>query len=191
MQGVCSCAHMYTSGVLGGADLFWPPVRAVKITPGSCVLMLGCPVQVFAVPPAMFEALQADSKAAAGKPQATSTAAAAKAAAAKHGAARMSAADEAAAAEQPAPPEPCSLLSPVLASVLNPLVLFARKAACLPDLPASLQQLDTLCEGVKLRAVFGTAQVSPAMHTQQLWVVRHSDLLLLCVHNLLEAVATW
>jgi hypothetical protein len=38
--------------------------------------------------------------------------------------------------------------------VLNPVVLFAQKASCLPDLPASRQQLDTLCENIKLRAVW-------------------------------------
>lgn len=80
--------------------------------------------------------------------------AAAKAPAAKHaGAARMSAADEAA-AEQAAPLEPCSLLSPELASVLNPVVLYTYKASYLPDLPASRQQLETLCQPVKLTTLW-------------------------------------
>jgi hypothetical protein len=84
--------------------------------------------------------------------------AAAKAPAAKHaGAARMSTADEtaaAAAAEHAAPLEPCSLLSPELASVLNPLVVYTYKASCLPDLPASRQQLETLCEPVTLKTLW-------------------------------------
>lgn len=70
----------------------------------------------------------------------------------------MSTADEAAAvaaaAEQAAPLEPCSLLSPELASVLNPVVLYTYKASCLPDLPASRQQLETLCEPVKLKTMW-------------------------------------
>lgn len=57
-------------------------------------------------------------------------------------------------ADKTPPPEPCSLLSPELASVLNPLVMYARKVCCLPDAPATMQQLDGLCALVKLRAVW-------------------------------------
>jgi hypothetical protein len=109
-------------------------------------------LQIFKVPAALSETLQAEGKAAASKPQTASTAAAKPTAKHGAGAARLSAADEA--AEQAVPPEPCSLLNPELASVLNPVVLFAQKASCLPDLPASRQQLDTLCESIKLRAVW-------------------------------------
>jgi hypothetical protein len=66
----------------------------------------------------------------------------------------MSAADDTAAAEHAAVLEPCSLLSPELASVLNPVVVYAYKASGLPDRPATKQQLDTLCEPVKLKAVW-------------------------------------
>jgi hypothetical protein len=105
-------------------------------------------LQLFKPPPGMAEGQQP------GKPQAAATAAA-KPPAPKHaGAARMSAADDAAAAEHAAVLEPCSLLSPELASVLNPVVLYAFKASGLPDGPASKQQLETLCEPVKLKAVW-------------------------------------
>lgn len=104
-------------------------------------------LQLFKPPPGAAEPQQAGKAPAAG-------AAAAKPPAPKHaGAARMSAADETA-AEHAAPPEPCSLLSPELAYVLNPVVLYAYKAACLPHGPASRQQLETLCEPVKLKAVW-------------------------------------
>jgi hypothetical protein len=52
------------------------------------------------------------------------------------------------------PPEPCSLLTPKLAAALNPIVLCADKVKNLPDAPATQQQLDTMCERVKLRAVW-------------------------------------
>lgn len=80
---------------------------------------------------------------------------------AKGMAARTSTAAQAATAEQqqlhadagsnPAP-EPCGLLNPELAAVLNPVVIYAYKATHLPDAPASWQQLDSLCDPVSLRA---------------------------------------
>jgi hypothetical protein len=104
-------------------------------------------LQLVKPPPGIAEGLLT------GKPQPSATAA--KGPAPKHaGAARTGAADDAAAAEHAAAPEPCSLLSPELASVLNPVVMYAYKASGLPDGPASKQQLDTLCEPVKLRAAW-------------------------------------
>jgi hypothetical protein len=115
-------------------------------------------VQLFKCPFGLLDAQQADAKASS-KPASAAASNAAKAAAGKPGAAssagaaRMSTVDEAA-AEQATPPEPCTLLSPEQASVFNPLVLHAYKAACLPDAPATRQQLETLCEKVSLKAVW-------------------------------------
>jgi hypothetical protein len=64
------------------------------------------------------------------------------------------------------PPEPCSLLTPELAAALNPVVLCAYKVKSLPDAPATQQQLDTMCERVKLMAVW-PGLVSTAALVQQ------------------------
>lgn len=76
---------------------------------------------------------------------------------------------DAAAAALAVPPEPCSLLTPALAAALNPVVLCAYKVKNLPDAPATQQQLDTLCERVKLKAVWpGLVSLTYIMHKWKL-----------------------
>jgi hypothetical protein len=89
----------------------------------------------------------------AGKTASSSGAAAAAAAAPSGGRPSSSKLLEAAAALAE-PPEPCSLLTPELAAALNPIVLCAYKVKNLPDAPATQQQLDMMCERVKIKAVW-------------------------------------
>lgn len=49
------------------------------------------------------------------------------------------------------PGDPMKLLTPELASRLNPLIIVPMRANCLPDTPATTSQLDVKCEPVKLR----------------------------------------
>jgi len=135
-------------------------------------------VQLFKLPPPPADALPTDTKAT-GKPQSAGVAAAAKAPAAKQtGAAAQQAnsANMAAPEAEPAPPpEPCSLLSPELAARLNPVVLYAHKASGLPDAPATKQQLEGLCERLKLSVHWPPAvRDQLAMHTQAAGDIRLS-----------------
>lgn len=103
--------------------------------------------------PAVSETVM-DPKAAAGRQNSASGSAGAAGGPAAAGRASKAAAEAAIAAMASAVLTPCSLLTPEQSVVYNPVVVYAYKAADLPDAPALQHHLDQQCEEIKLKALW-------------------------------------